>query len=77
MDSPLVQIDELGDLIRQLHKLDSKMQAGQFIAAYRENRRLISELEAKKVELIKQAENATELNRSTEHGAISRESSNE
>jgi hypothetical protein len=56
MSSPLVQIDELGDLIRQLHKLDSKLQAGQFIAAYRENRRLISELESKKVELVKEAE---------------------
>ena len=54
MNNPLVDIDELGDLIRQLHKIDSKLQAGQFIAAYRENRRLIAFLEDKKKAIIQQ-----------------------
>ena len=52
MISPLIQIDELGDLIRQLHKIDSKLQAGQFIAAYRENRRIIAYLETSKDKLV-------------------------
>jgi len=70
MISPLAQIDELGDLIRQLHKLDSKLQAGQFIAAYRENRRLISELETKKTAMVKDAERSAELNRDPDQGAV-------
>jgi uncharacterized protein YktA (UPF0223 family) len=56
MSSPLVQIDELCDLIRQLHKIDSKLQAGQFIAAYRENRRIIASLEENKKKLIESQE---------------------
>lgn len=55
MSSPLVQIDELGDLIRQLHKIDSKLQAGQIIAAYRENRRIIAFLEECKSGLMEKA----------------------
>ena len=51
-----MQIDELGDLIRQLHKIDSKLQAGQIIAAYRENRRIIAFLEECKKELLVKAE---------------------
>ena len=53
MKSPLEQVSELEGLIRQLVKLDSKMQAGQFIAAYRENRRIIAELEKSKQRIIK------------------------
>ena len=52
MNSPLVQVDELGELIRELHKIDSKLQAGQFIAAYRENRRIISLLEERKKKIL-------------------------
>ena len=52
MKNPLEQIDEIGELIRQLHKIDSKLQAGQIIAAYRDNRRLIGLLEARKQKLI-------------------------
>lgn len=54
MSNPLVEIDDLGNLIRQLHKIDSKLQAGQFIAAYRENRRIIGMLEESKKELVAQ-----------------------
>ena len=53
MKNPLEQLSELEYLIRQLTKVDSKMQAGQFIAAYRENRRIIAELEAVKQQLVK------------------------
>ncbi len=56
MSSPLVQIDNLGDLIRQLYKIDSKLQAGQFISAYRENRRIIAQLEETKKRLVSQQE---------------------
>ena len=52
MANPLVELDELGNLIRQLHKIDSKLQAGQFIAAYRENRRIIAELEETKKQML-------------------------
>ena len=57
MSSPLIQVDELGALIRQLHKIDSKLQAGQFISAYRENRRIIAFLEGCKNDLIEGNEN--------------------
>lgn len=53
MKNPLEQLSELEYLIRQLTKVDSKMQSGQFIAAYRENRRIIAELEAVKQQLVK------------------------
>ncbi|MFA7219265.1 MAG: hypothetical protein WC119_02015 [Synergistaceae bacterium] len=56
MNSPLKHLDELGDLIRQLQKIDSKLQAGQFIAAYRENRRIIANLEEAKKHLIEAQE---------------------
>jgi len=52
MNSPLVQVDELGELIRELHKIDSKLQAGQFITAYRENRRIIALLDDRKKKLL-------------------------
>ena len=52
MANPLVELDELGNLIRQLHKIDSKLQAGQFIAAYRENRRIIAGLEEIKKQML-------------------------
>ena len=57
MVNPLIQVNELGDLIRQLHKIDSKLQAGQFIAAYRENRRIIALLEKVKDELTEEGLN--------------------
>lgn len=54
MNSPLQQIDELSEVIRQLHKIDSKLQAGQFIAAWRDNRKLIADLEKNKSDFIRQ-----------------------
>ena len=59
MNSPLVQMDDLGDLIRQLQKIDSKLQAGQFIAVYRENRRIIAFLEESKKKLVEAHEKAS------------------
>jgi len=55
--SPLEQVEELGVLIRELHKIDSKMEAGQFIAAWRANRKLIAEYERKKIMLMSQEMN--------------------
>ena len=55
MKSPLEQIDELGDFIRQLHKISSKIYAGQEVPAYRDVNRLIGVCEAKKDKLIKAA----------------------
>lgn len=46
----------IDDLIRSLQKIDSKLQAGQFIAAYREVRRLIAFLEKVKNESPEQNE---------------------
>lgn len=53
MKSLLEKVNGLDDLIRQLHKMESKMNAGQFIAAWRETRRLIALLERSKQDLIR------------------------
>ena len=50
--NPLVELDELGDLVRQMHKIDSKMHAGQFIDAHREIHRIIAEMEEAKKTLV-------------------------
>ena len=42
MKSPLENINEVDEIIRQLQKMDSKMNAGQFIGAYRECNRLLA-----------------------------------
>tara|TARA_R110000824_G_scaffold8450_2_gene38453 strand:+ start:12827 stop:13012 length:186 start_codon:yes stop_codon:yes gene_type:complete len=52
MKSPLEQIDELHNIIRQLYKLESKIYAGQDVPAYRDVNRLIALLEKKKAEMI-------------------------
>lgn len=46
------QINDTEYLLRQLQKIDSKMMAGQFIPAWRAQRKLIAELEAKTLDLI-------------------------
>jgi len=56
MKSLLEQVDEVDYLIRQLCKIDSKMHAGQFIDAWRENRRIIAALEKTKRDLIASGE---------------------
>lgn len=60
MKSLLEQLEPVEHLIRQLHKIDSKLQAGQFIAAYRDVRRLISVYEQHKDELIKNTQDQKE-----------------
>lgn len=52
MKSPLEQIDELGDLIRQLHKIDSKLLSGQIIYASRDVGRIIALLERRKSTMV-------------------------
>jgi hypothetical protein len=46
------QVNDIEYLLRQLQKIDSKMIAGQFIPAWRSQRKLIAELESKKLDLI-------------------------
>jgi len=53
MRSPLEQVNELDDLIRQLHKMESKMRVGQWIDAWREVNRIISYLARKKEDVMK------------------------
>jgi len=53
MKSLLEQVNELDVLIRQMHKMISKMNAGQFIDAYREANRIAALLEKAKRDLIK------------------------
>lgn len=52
MKSPLEQLGELETLIRELHKIDSKLYSGQFILAWRDNRKLIAALERRKENII-------------------------
>jgi hypothetical protein len=52
MKNPMEQMNEIEDVIRQLHKLEAKLMNGQFIMAYRDNRRLISKFENIKHDLI-------------------------
>ena len=56
MSSPLEQVDELHRYIRELHKIGSKMEAGQFFGAFRSLKRIEAELERSKVAIIKNAE---------------------
>ena len=62
MRPPLGQISYLDSLIRQLSKIDSKLQAGQFIAVFRENRRVLALLEKERLELKKEIENKEKQN---------------
>ena len=56
MISPLEQVDDLHRYIRELHKIGSKMEAGQFFGAFRSLKRIEAELERVKVAIIKNAE---------------------
>ena len=55
MKSLIEQTDELTDIIRQMHKIDSKMMVGQFIPAWRDLRRLLAIFEEDKRRLIQNA----------------------
>lgn len=48
----LLQIEEIEVLLRQLHKIDSKMLSGQFIIAFREINSIIAYLERAKKSVV-------------------------
>jgi len=48
MKSILDEVEDINSILRQLHKLDSKMQSGQFIGAYRDLHRIIAFFEMAK-----------------------------
>ena len=52
MNNILKDVKIIDDVIRQLTKIDSKMQVGQFIGADRDVKRLISFFEQHKVNII-------------------------
>lgn len=56
MKTLLEQVSELDRLIRQLQKMLSRMQAGQFIDAYRECQSLIGSLQKNRADLIEEAD---------------------
>lgn len=58
--SPLETIVSLDDIIRQLHKMDSKLEAGQFISVKRDTCRLIAFFENARSEIIKEEKLAEE-----------------
>ena len=49
------QVNDIEYLLRQLQKIDSKMIAGQFIPAWRAQRKLIAELESRKLDLMNES----------------------
>lgn len=55
MKNPLETLSDLEGVIRELHKLDSKMLAGQFIPAWRDLRRLLAFFEEKRLELVEES----------------------
>ena len=52
MKSLLENISDLDDIIRQLHKMVSKMRAGQFIDAFRDANSIIARLETNRKEVL-------------------------
>ena len=56
MKSLLDQVTELDRLIRQLHKLASRMKEGQVVDAYRDCHNLIGSLQKNRADLIKSSE---------------------
>jgi len=57
MKSPLEQIQSLEEAICQLRKIDSKLDAGQIIRAFRENGKLIASFERAKIDIVNAAKN--------------------
>ena len=57
MKSLLEQVKKLDQVIRQLHKLASRMKAGQIVDAHRECHNLIGALQKDKEDLIGSADN--------------------
>lgn len=56
MNSLLNNINELDELIRRHHKMESKMRSGQFIDAYRDLGGILAFLNRSKQKLIENAE---------------------
>ena len=54
MKSPLEQISELDVILRELHKIDSKLLSGQVIYAHRDIGRLVAILDKYKTDIIKE-----------------------
>lgn len=57
MSTPLQDLSEIEFLIRQLYKIDTKLESGKFIQAYRENRRVIARLEGHRKNIIEKDKN--------------------
>lgn len=55
-------IEKMANIIRQLYKIDSKLRACPVLAAYRENRRLIAELEKTLVAIKNESDNNPQNN---------------
>ena len=65
--SLIEQINSVDYIVRQLHKIDSKLLAGQTILAWRSNRKLIAEIEKTKTDLTKLLEEMkSSANKNTE-----------
>jgi hypothetical protein len=52
MKSLMEKVEQLDILIRELQKMESRMRAGQWIDAWRENNRIIAYLEREKKNVI-------------------------
>ena len=61
MKSLFEQVNQLDELIRQCHKLESRMRSGQWIDAWREINRIIAYLNKTKEVLIKNSDNNGKL----------------
>ena len=55
MSNLLDDVQVLDELIRELEKINSKMENGHFIHAWRDNRRIISKLQQMRNQTIKKA----------------------
>lgn len=53
MINPIETINDIEEIIRAFHKIESKMLAGQFIPAYRDIKRLMAFFEDRKKAIIK------------------------
>jgi hypothetical protein len=52
MNSPLEQVNELHNLIRDLQKMNSKLLSGQIILAHRDLNRIIADLERRVQQMV-------------------------
>ena len=52
--SPLEQVDELDNVLEQLHKIDGRMWVGQFLPAHKDLKKLIAFLDQTKAAIIQE-----------------------